>query len=65
MEENRKKAGFFANFQTAAYSGFAYETEIKFIDKTDFSNTNRREHFCLIDTVKTCYQGLNNIDPYH
>ena len=53
MGENHKQAGFFA------------DTEIRFIDKTDSPDTNRREHFG-IDTVKTGYlQRLNNIDPYH
>ena len=65
MHEKHKQAGFFANFQTAGHSGFANDTEVRFIDKTDSLDTNRREHF-WIDTVKTDYlQGLNNIDSYH
>ena len=52
LDENHKQAGFFANFQTAGHSGFANDTEIRFIDKTDSPDTNRREYFG-IDTVKT------------
>ena len=60
--ENHKQAVFFANFQTAGHSGFANDTEIRFIDKMDSPDTNRREHV-WIDTFKTGYlQGFNNID---
>ena len=52
LDENHKQAGFFANFQTAGHSGFVNDTEIRYIDKTDSPDTNRREHFG-IDTVKT------------
>ena len=63
--EDHKQAGFFAHFQTAGHSGFINDTEIRFIDKTDPSESTRREDFWR-DTLKTCYtQGLNNIDPCH
>ena len=63
--EDYKQAGFFAHFQTAGHSGFINDTKIRFIDKTDPCDPNRREDF-WIDTLQTCYpQELNNIDPYH
>ena len=33
--EENKQAGFFVNFQTAAFSGFINDTEIRFINKTN------------------------------
>ena len=39
--EDHKQAGFFAHFQRAGHSGFVYDTEIKFIDKTDPSDPTR------------------------
>ena len=46
--EEDKRAGFFAHFQTAVHSGFTNYTEIRFIDKTDPSDTTRREDFWKI-----------------
>ena len=63
--EDRKQAGFLAHFQTAGHSGFINDTEIRFTDKTDLSDSTRGEDF-WIDTLKTRYpQGLKDIDPYH
>ena len=46
-------------------SGFINDTEIRFTDKTDLSDSTRGEDF-WIDTLKTRYpQGLKDIDPYH
>ena len=64
-DEDHKQTGFFAHFQTAGHSGFISDTEIRFINKRDPSDTTRREDF-WIDTLKSRHpQGLNNIDPYH
>ena len=43
--EDHKQAGFFANFQTAAHSGFINDTEIRFIDKTDPSDPTSMRMF--------------------
>ena len=64
-EEDLKQAGFFAHFQTAGYSGFVNDTEIRFIDKIDPSGPIRHE-VVWTDTLNTrCLQGFTNNDPYY
>ena len=64
-EDEHKQSMFFAHFLSLDHNVFLEDTEITFIDKTDPSDSTRREEF-WIDTLKTRYPlGLNNIDAYH
>ena len=59
--DEHKQVGFFAHFQSLDHNGFLEDTEIIFIDKTDPSESIRREEF-WIDTLKTRYPLGLNID---
>ena len=62
--DEHKQAGIFAHLQSLDHNGFLEDTEISFIDKTDPSNSTRREEF-WIDTLRTRYAlGRNKIDTY-
>ena len=50
--EDQKQAGLFAHFQTAGYSDFINDSDIRFINEMDPSDCTRCEHF-YIDTLKT------------
>ena len=50
--EDQKQEGFFAHFQTAGYSDFINDSDIRFINEMDPSDCTKCEHF-YIDTFKT------------
>ena len=55
-----KQAGFFTPFQSSDHNSFLEDTDITFIDKTNPSDSTKRENF-WIDTLKTHYPlGLNS-----
>ena len=53
------QAGFFSHLQTAGHPGFINDSEIRSIDKTDPSESTKREDV-WIDTLKTRFFSYNN-----
>ena len=46
--EDHKQVGFFAHFQTTIHSGFINDTEIRFINKMDPSDSTRHKDFWIL-----------------
>ena len=55
--EDHIQAGFFSHFQTAGHPGFINNSEIRFTDKTDPSDSTRCEDF-WIDTLKARFFSI-------
>ena len=65
MGEEQKQADFCHPFSTAGHRGFIYETEIRFKDKRNLSDSTRSETF-RVNTHNTCFpKVLKTIYPYH